>query len=121
MKQNGNYTGKNNKSRKDQYSKIQRNNKNQKDYNYSKTKSEGTISNIPNNKSQYTSHQFQNNKYEQIKIIQSIRTKKCIVQKTYNKITISTKPVQYHTTIKVQDILNLQPNLTTQKGPLLQS
>ena len=47
MIQNRNYTGKNYKSRKDQYFKIQRNNKNQKYYNYSNTRSEGTISNIP--------------------------------------------------------------------------
>ena len=67
MIQNGNYTGKNYKSWKDQYSKYKRNNKNQKHYNYSKTRSEGTILNIPKNKSQYTNHQFQNNKYEQIK------------------------------------------------------
>ena len=65
--QNGNYTGKNYKSWKDQYSEIQRNNNNQKYYNHSKTRSEGTISNIPKNKSQYKNHQSQNNKYEQIK------------------------------------------------------
>ena len=49
MIQNGNYTGKIYKNRKDQYSKIQRNNKNWKYYNYSKTRSEGTVSNIPTN------------------------------------------------------------------------
>ena len=45
MIQNRNHTGKNYKSRKYQYFKIQRNNKNQKYYNYSNTRSERTISN----------------------------------------------------------------------------
>ena len=115
MKQNTLYTRSNDKTRKDNNSKITNKNTHLTSYNSSKSQAVGIISKITKTNFPHTKHQFQNHKPNKMKNYKIDQHNQTSNTKTSQIIYLQIIPLQHTTIIYLPANHNIQQKLIRQK------